>query len=914
MTMSSLLCALACAMCPSVAPQAPSSFVNWESAHVHPLELVPGGARLLAVNTPDNRLEVFELGSGKPVRAFDVPVGLDPVSVRACSARLVWVVNQISDSISVVDLEQHNVVATLRTDDQPADVVFAGEPRRAFVSCSQSNTVLVFDPEHLDAAPQRIAIDGESPRALAVSNDGKTVYAAIFESGNGSTLLAGGSEFNIDFPPNVVNRPVGPYSGRNPPPNSAKQGGFEPAQRAGNPPPPKVGLIVKRNAAGEWRDDYLGDWTNFVSGANAALSGRVPGWDLADNDIAILDTHSLSLHYARHLMNTCMALAVHPKSGEVSLVGTDATNEVRFEPVLSGKFLRVRIARVDAAGAMLSIGDLNPHLDYQHSRIEPSERHKSLGDPRALVWNASGSKGYVAGMGSNNVVVIGADGARLADSAPIDVGEGPTGLALDEARAQLYVLCKFASEIRVVSTEKHTQSARVPFHDPSPAAIRVGRRHLYDTHENSGLGQIACASCHVDARIDHLAWDLGDPSGTMVELGQGNLGAKNPALLTALVPGRGDFKPYHPMKGPMSTQTLQDIIGKEPHHWRGDRTGLEGFAGAFQTLQGDDHDLAPKELQEFEDFLATIALPPNPLRGFDNALPEDLALPGHLSTGRFGPAGKPLPNGNARHGLQLYRSGKLDNLKVDCVTCHTLPSGVGPDAALVGNAYVALATGKDGEHHHMLVAQDGSSNVTMKVPQLRNLYEKVGCNLSASGSHFGFGFLHDGSVDTLARFVNEASFTLASDQDTADLVAFLLCFSGSDFGPGSASEPPGPASKDTHAAVGWQVTLAGGAAPARMLSLADAGRVGLVVKGRSKGLARGWFYVGGGRFQSDRKSESETGPELAALAGVGSELTYTLVPLGTAQRIGVDRDEDGVFDRDELDAGCDPADGANRPL
>jgi len=104
MTMSSLLCALACAMCPSVAPQAPSSFVNWESAHVHPLELVPGGARLLAVNTPDNRLEVFELGSGKPVRAFDVPVGLDPVSVRACSARLVWVVNQISDSISVVDL------------------------------------------------------------------------------------------------------------------------------------------------------------------------------------------------------------------------------------------------------------------------------------------------------------------------------------------------------------------------------------------------------------------------------------------------------------------------------------------------------------------------------------------------------------------------------------------------------------------------------------------------------------------------------------------------------------------------------------------------------------------------------------------------------------------------------------------
>ena len=29
------------------------------------------------------------------------------------------------------------------------------------------------------------------------------------------------------------------------------------------------------------------------------------------------------------------------------------------------------------------------------------------------------------------------------------------------------------------------------------------------------------------------------------------------------------------MKGPMTTQTMQDIIGHEPLHWRGDRSGLE---------------------------------------------------------------------------------------------------------------------------------------------------------------------------------------------------------------------------------------------------------------------------------------------------------------------------------------------------
>ena len=43
---------------------AQSSFVNWEHPQVHPLEITPDGTKLLAVNTPDNRLEVFDLTTG----------------------------------------------------------------------------------------------------------------------------------------------------------------------------------------------------------------------------------------------------------------------------------------------------------------------------------------------------------------------------------------------------------------------------------------------------------------------------------------------------------------------------------------------------------------------------------------------------------------------------------------------------------------------------------------------------------------------------------------------------------------------------------------------------------------------------------------------------------------------------------
>jgi hypothetical protein len=45
----------------------------------------------------------------------------------------------------------------------------------------------------------------------------------------------------------------------------------------------------------------------------------------------------------------------------------------------------------------------------------------------------------------------------------------------------------------------------------------------------------------------------------------------------------------------------------------------------------------------------------------------------------------------------------------------------------------------------------------------------------------------------------------------------------------------------------------------------------------------------------------------------GQEMTYTCVPPGSGLRIGVDRDEDTYFDRDEIDDGSDPADPADFP-
>lgn len=884
-----------------------SSFVIWESPHVHPLERV--GTRLLAVNTPDARLEIFDIASGLPYAAGSVAVGIDPVTVRARTATEVWVVNHISDSISVVDLGTKRVVRTISTKDEPCDVVFAGAPQRAFVTCSAAKVVQVFDPSDPTpggAALGEIAIKGEAPRSMGVSPDGTKVYAAIFESGNGSTVLGGGAQsipggMVLAFPPNVVSDGSGPYSGFNPPPNVGMQ--FVPAKNPAAGAAPAVGLIVRKNASGQWRDDNFGDWTDLVSGANASKSGRQPGWDLPDRDLAVIDANALTVNYATRLMTMCMSVGVNPVSGLVSVVGTEATNEKRFEPNLTGKFIKVEIATVDPATLGKSIADLNPHLNYATSSVAITERLKSLGDPRAVVWNAAGTVAYIAGMGSNNVIAVDASGARVTPN-PIDVGEGPTGLALDESRDRLFVLNKFEGSISVVSVASGTEVIRVPLFDPTPAAIKTGRVHLYNTHLNSGLGQISCASCHVDGRNDRLAWDLGDPSGSTQALTGLNLGANFPGL-------NNGFQPFHPMKGPMTTQTLQDIIEHEPHHWRGDRSGIEAFAGAFVGLQGADSQPNPAAMQEFENFLASITIPPNPYRNLDNTPPSNLPLPGHYTTGRFGPAGLPLPNGNAGNGLVLYRSQsrRLDGGNLSCVQCHTLPTGMGTDMTFQTNRFVAIAPGPKGERHHAVVSVDGSTNVTMKIPQLRTLYKKTGFNTTQLDNTSGFGLLHDGSVDSVERFVSEPVFTLASNQEVADMTAFMLAFSGSDLPQGAATnpfEPPGPPSKDTHAAVGRQSTLVSlaTATPAQQSLLTDfetqanTGKVGLIVRATINGVERGWAFTGGGNFKSDT-NQTITSAALKALTAAGSEQTWTIVPKGSETRLGIDRDLDGVLNGNE---------------
>jgi hypothetical protein len=263
----------------------------------------------------------------------------------------------------------------------------------------------------------------------------------------------------------------------------------------------------------------------------------------------------------------------------------------------------------------------------------------------------------------------------------------------------------------------------------------------------------------------------------------------------------------------------------------------------------------------------------------------------------------------------------MSKAPIGCVLCHTLPTGLGPDMHFVVNHWEQIPPGTNSDHHLAVVAIPRSDYLPFKIPQLRNLFDKTGMDLNSHQQPLGFWFfprrqrrfvgpLCPGFVPIYKRSANGGFGGLSVFVDRLRPPA------------GNLTDPnnaPGVASQDTPAATGLQLTLSNSAPVPlldTMLGLATnpGSRLDLVVKGRENGLPRGWFFEWmNGFFQSDRLAETETPAQLLALAAPGSEQTYTLVPMGSGERIGIDRDADGYFDQDELDAGSNPADPLSVP-
>jgi DNA-binding beta-propeller fold protein YncE len=920
---------------------AAASFTTFESGQVRPLALSPDGSRLFAVNTPDDRLEIFTVGGGL-VHVGSVPVGMEPVAVAARTNTEVWVVNHLSDSISVVDVggAVPRVVRTLLVGDEPRDIVFAGAGGgRAFITTAHRGQhridpslagvpgagdpqfttpgvgradVWVFDAANPGAAlggtPVGIVtLFGDTPRALAVSPSGGTVYAAVFKSGNRTTTIAEGAVCDGFASAGSCTTSQG----------FVMPGGLPgPGTNSAGARAPETGLIVKFDgASGQWRDPLARNWSPAVR------------FSLPDYDVFAIDAATLGQTAAFSGVGTVLFnLAVNPVSGDVYVSNTEARNEIRFEGpgIFGGSTVQGHLAEARVtvlSGAAVVPRHLNPHIDYSIRPAPAGVKDASLSMPVGMAVSPDGATLYVAAFGSSRIGVL--DTAALAAGtfdplvASADYlvvsGGGPSGVVLDAPRNRLYALTRFDNAVSVIDLGTRSETGHHALHNPEPPSVVAGRPFLYDAVTTSSNGEASCASCHVFGDMDDLAWDLGNPDAAVktnpIPINLGIAVSSGVIVLPTPINGTGRVNDFHPMKGPMTTQTLRGLDGSGAMHWRGDRANPPGTAAsafnevisfnnfneAFPGLLGRDAQLAPADMQKFTDFALQITLPPNPVRRLDNSL-----TPAQQAgfTFFFGP--------RRSDGLQ-NDIGSLQ-LGFTCEGCHTL----NPANLSFGTA------GRASFENEVQIA---------KIPHLRNLYQKIGmfgvvdipiadpANQPFQGDQIrGFGFLHDGSVDTLFDFFHGRVFAnnsfggpnvgFQNDQQRRDVEQFMLAF-------------------DTNLApiVGQQITRTSTNAAvvdARidlLVQRAAAGECDVVVKGVLGGLARGWYRRTDGLFVADRAAEAPVAE--VALRGqaatAGNERTYTCVPRGAGERSGVDRDLDGYFDRDEVDAGTDPADADSFP-
>ncbi|WP_437784307.1 YncE family protein [Sorangium sp. So ce1097] len=921
-TSGALVASLTAISLSSAPAQATPSFTAFESGQVRPLAMSPDGKLLFAVNTPDNRLEVFRIGSGGLEHRASISVGMEPVAVAARTNNEVWVVNHLSDSVSVVQLGlggyTGRVVRTLLVGDEPRDIVFAGPGRkRAFITTAHRGQNSPIDPQFTTPGVGRadvwvfdanqlgnslggnplniITLFSDTPRALAVTPDGSKVYAAAFHSGN-RTAAVNEALVPDGFGPNGAPGPSTNFQGA---------------------PAPEVAVIVKYDG-GHWYDERGNLWDDQMR------------FSLPDKDVFVIDATanppaqlSGAQGYFSGVGTILFNMAVNPVNGKVYVANTEAMNQQNFEGpgIFAGETTRGRLH--ESRITVLSPGNvaprhLNKHIDYSTccAPIPNPENAKSLAFPQEMAVTSNGATLYVAALGSSKIGVFSTAALEndtfvpsTANQIPVS-GGGPTGLVLDESRNRLYVLTRFDNSISIINTTTKAEVGHVPMYNPEPPSIVNGRRFLYDASFSSSHGDSACASCHIYGDLDDLAWNLGNPDAPVV-----TDPGPFPFGLYDVIFNQPITDPiFHPMKGPMMTQSLRGLANHGPMHWRGDRTGgnlepsaqpddgsfdereaFRQFQGAFADLMGRSEPIPAQDMEAFTDFMLQVTYPPNPIRNLDNSLTPDQQ------------AGKDFYNGD------------IVNSIASCGGCHV----VDPDA-------------NPGDDFPGFFGTDGSSvfdfqTQLFKIPQLRNVYTKVGAFglpdipfvfLSRDNQHMGdqirgYGILNNGTVDTMYRFFSAIGFsdqfpnnpdaipfTPAGDVIRRQLESYVLAIE-SNMAP----------------IVGQQVTLnhsnsaVAGPRIDLLMDRADVGECDLVAKTQGFLHEIGFLYVGGGQFLTDRYIVPPMSDAVLRLLAIHThhDLTYTCMPPGSGVRAGIDRDSDGFLDGDERDAGSNPADPNSTP-
>ena len=490
--------------------------------------------------------------NGAQAAVFNQATNSSPI-VLSADQRLIWSVNPLDDTVTVIRAKNNTVLTTLATGDEPRSVAVDPNNRFAFIANAAGNsvTVIKITNRRLDsfaAVTRKTIKTGAEPWDIVISPDGKRIFVANSGQDTISVINVATLELigNINLRNSLCNGP-----------NRARR--FQPRGMA---------IILSNTQL------YVTRFLSFTrSRADGGKQGIDTGKEGAVCRIAI-DTSSTSINdynpaqlltFAPQLTgfavdstgdgvpdptsafpNQMQSLVIRGNKGFMPNIAASPTSPLVFNNDTQSF---VTFLNNIGSGELADGGSLNLHLGARNPEL--GKKKLFFANPWAMAFsNQAGTGfGYIASAASDLLVkvkvnandkisfTVDDDTTRYVDlndpdnpaTSGANAGKNPVGIVITADGTRAYVANHVSGNVSVVDTLadkviKVVQTANRPASGSVAEELGVGAEMFFSSRGNfvrpsgttvstterlSSEGWQACSSCHFNGWTDGVVWQFG---------------------------------------------------------------------------------------------------------------------------------------------------------------------------------------------------------------------------------------------------------------------------------------------------------------------------------------------------------------------------------------------------------------------
>ncbi|MCQ3937880.1 MAG: hypothetical protein DPW18_12640 [Chloroflexi bacterium] len=454
-------------------PEQAAGPIAKNSSYSSPIAISDDDSLLVVANTLNGTVTLINVAGDANAKLAEIQVGEEPRSVVITPNKaFAYVTNQISGTVSVIDLASQSKVADIPVGAEPYGIALTPDGSRAYVANSASNTVSIIDTAS-NSVVGTINIPGVQPRGVAITNNNggagqQFVYVTQFLSqptASGGPGLDQGSEGKVFIISTTDDTQI--------------QGAVTLAAH-------DTGFTADRTAFG---------------GSDKEPTFAYP--------------------------NQLQSIVLKNGRGYLPNIAASPEGPVKFN-VDTQAFLSVFDV---AAKSELPGGTINLHAAVKAQTFTP---RLFLANPWAVAFKHASNEGYIVSAASDVLVKITLDdnGVPSVVSVPaegdttrvltIDVHKNPRGIVINNADTRAYVYNFISKDVSVVdlTASPEVETTRIQSTDLPPAGSDAAKflagnelfhssRGEFDegvSERMSNEGWQACSSCHPDGLSDGVVW------------------------------------------------------------------------------------------------------------------------------------------------------------------------------------------------------------------------------------------------------------------------------------------------------------------------------------------------------------------------------------------------------------------------